>query len=272
MQTEVQKAVQRAVWVVGQQRYKDVLKGHRESVCGSGPPLFCCQRGLLMRALSHLPSLTRHPLLVPHTLLSPRRGRSLASPLPLGLTACHLLLSRGPLLPGCCSSFASPLLPPASLHSAPGVCPSLFIPCSFFLSLFFLFFFFLAHVSSSLLTAPHLGFLAVTRRFVGQASPRHWAGCRGRTRSPPPRPWAGVSPPLSPLLAAVLPPVPGTRLHGGAGPLLWRGDRVSPGVPALAGRGVPGHQGERAGRAPAFCPSAERPPPWRVCLSCPSRS
>ena len=128
--------------MVGQQRYKDVLKGHRESVCGSGPPLFCCQRGLLMRALSHLPSLTRHPLLVPHTLLSPRRGRSLASPLPLGLTACHLLLSRGPLLPGCCSSFASPLLPPASLHSAPGVYPSLFIPCSFFLSLFFLFFFF----------------------------------------------------------------------------------------------------------------------------------
>lgn len=95
----------------------------------------------------------------------------------------------------------------------PAVSPLLFIPCSFFF------------LAGTLLVVPHLVLLAVACRFMERVSPAHWEGSH---RSSPPPP-----------LAAVLPPVPGACLHGGASPLLRRRDRLSPGVPALAGRGLP---------------------------------
>ena len=187
------------------------------------------------------------------------------------LTACfHLLTSRA-LLPPCCRSLVR-LPPPAT--TPPQL--STWRLLSSLPSLSLAHFLFIAHVSflCSLSLARSSLSLARPSPSLTWSSPSLAVRGAGVTMSPG---WVPSSPPLGqgshpcclPLPAAVLPPVAGACLHRGAGPLLWRGDRLSPGVPALAGRGVPRHQGEQAMPGP---PSHLQSFPSMEGLSCPSWS
>lgn len=119
------------------------------------------------------------------------------------------------------------------------------------------------HVSPSLLTVSHFILLTVTRRCMEYVSLCPWAGCWGPGgRLPALAPLGQYLTFCSSLLAAIFPSVPGARLHGGAGPLLWRRDRLCPGVSALAGRSVPRHQGECAVASRPVEPAGLTPGGW----------
>lgn len=186
-------------------------------------------------------------------------------PLPRGLVS-QLVSARARVVLFCllavAPSFACPLLQPPPQLSTWHLLSSL--P-----SLSLAHFLFVAHVS--FLCSPSLARPSPSLTWSSLSLAVRGAGV---TMSPG---WVPSSPPLGqgshpcclPPPAAVLPPVAGACLHRGAGPLLRRGDSLSPGVPALAGRGVPRHQGEQAAPGP---PSHLLSFPSMEGLSCPSWS
>lgn len=208
--------------------------------------MLCFPHALLLGGVCHSSSLgcsspSGHPPLIPHSLLSAHRCQALAPDcwlhvshwsygllsLACDLCSCVFLLSLP--RPLTLSLFTLPLMPPD--------CPSLFVPRSVFSSQEF----FPAHRLSLGSSRCHLQVHG-----VGVTVSLGWVlGASGQ--GPVFRSSGPVSDllPLPPL-AAVFPPVPGARLHGGAGSLLRCRDSLCPRVFALAGRGVPRHQGECA--------------------------
>lgn len=223
----------RGLWGGGRRRRKDVLKGCRERACGSGSPILYFQQGLLpeeRRRHSPCPPVTHSSSLTP--LSPPGVTRWLHSPCGL-VSQLVSTCSRVVLfcLLAVAPSFACPLLRPPPNSPLGACCLAFPLSLAHFL--------FVAHVSFLCSLS-----LAWPSPSLTWSSPPPAVRGAGVTMSPG---WVPSSPPLVqgshpcclPLPAAVLPPVAGACLHRGAGPLLWRGDRLSPGVPALAGRGVP---------------------------------